>query len=458
MARHGTRVRSPCTATASPACADGWARLDGAGRHADGRRRDRGDGGLDALGPQRQPRRRVRRPRERTDELVDERPRRGRDAARRRRRRASSSARRMTALTMRFAGGRRPRRCSPATRSSARAWTTTPTSRPWVIAAERAGATVRFAEPDRETLELPADRGRGRAVASARAGSRSPPPPTRSAPMPDLPGIVAAAHARRRARLRRRRPRRAAPPRSTSPRSAATRSPARPTSGSARTSGSCGRAPSCSPSCSPTSCAPRPTRCPTAGSSGRCRSSRSPACAPRPTTCSSSTARRCARTRTRCWRRRARRPRRDRRRDALRRRARPRADADVHRRRPHLDRGRRARWPSAEIAVWHGNYYAWELERCLGLEPARRGPRRLRALQRRATTSSACSRRSPSSRPRRPARPVRAGSRRRRARASAAAEHATKLTGVSAPASAATDDERDAGQRPRRPRVGAAVA
>src|ERR687897_337398 len=28
--------------------------------------------------------------------------------------------------------------------------------RPWVIAAERAGATVRFAEPDPDTLELPA--------------------------------------------------------------------------------------------------------------------------------------------------------------------------------------------------------------------------------------------------------------------------------------------------------------
>src|ERR671918_1453594 len=28
--------------------------------------------------------------------------------------------------------------------------------RPWLIAAERAGASVRFAEPDPETLELPA--------------------------------------------------------------------------------------------------------------------------------------------------------------------------------------------------------------------------------------------------------------------------------------------------------------
>ena len=27
------------------------------------------------------------------------------------------------------------------------------------------------------------------------------------------------------------------------------------------------------------------------------------------------------------------------------------------------------RSPSQQIAVWHGNYYAWELERHLGLEP-----------------------------------------------------------------------------------------
>ena len=33
--------------------------------------------------------------------------------------------------------------------------------RPWVIAAERAGATVRFAEPEPDTLELPAVGGRG---------------------------------------------------------------------------------------------------------------------------------------------------------------------------------------------------------------------------------------------------------------------------------------------------------
>jgi cysteine desulfurase family protein (TIGR01976 family) len=66
--------------------------------------------------------------------------------------------------------------------------------RPWVIAAERAGATVRFAQPDPETLEVPA-----RAVESVLG------PRTRwvavtgasnaCGTIPDLDGIVAAAHA-----------------------------------------------------------------------------------------------------------------------------------------------------------------------------------------------------------------------------------------------------------------------
>src|SRR6478735_9142605 len=66
---------------------------------------------------------------------------------------------------------------------------------PWLIAAERAGATVRFAEPDRETLELPAsaiesvlsERTRWVAVTAASNAVGS---------IPDLPGIVAAAHRR----------------------------------------------------------------------------------------------------------------------------------------------------------------------------------------------------------------------------------------------------------------------
>ena len=49
--------------------------------------------------------------------------------------------------------------------------------------------------------------------------------------------------------------------------------------------------------------------------------------------------------------------------------ARPRADADVHRR-GHAPGRRRARARGErEIAVWDGNYYAWELEQVLGLAP-----------------------------------------------------------------------------------------
>ena len=66
--------------------------------------------------------------------------------------------------------------------------------RPWVIAAERAGATVRFAEPEPDTLELPAaaveavlsERTRWVAVTAASNAIGT---------VPDLEGIVAAAHA-----------------------------------------------------------------------------------------------------------------------------------------------------------------------------------------------------------------------------------------------------------------------
>jgi cysteine desulfurase family protein (TIGR01976 family) len=65
---------------------------------------------------------------------------------------------------------------------------------PWVIAAERAGATVRFADPQPETLELPAsaieaaltDRTKWVAVTAASNAVGT---------IPDLTGIVAAAHA-----------------------------------------------------------------------------------------------------------------------------------------------------------------------------------------------------------------------------------------------------------------------
>ena len=66
--------------------------------------------------------------------------------------------------------------------------------RPWVIAAERAGATVRFAEPEPGTLALPAsaveavlsERTRWVAVTAASNAMGT---------VPDLPGVVAAAHA-----------------------------------------------------------------------------------------------------------------------------------------------------------------------------------------------------------------------------------------------------------------------
>jgi cysteine desulfurase family protein (TIGR01976 family) len=66
--------------------------------------------------------------------------------------------------------------------------------RPWLIAAERAGATVRFAEPDRDTLELPlgavkavlSDRTRWVAVTAASNAVGT---------VPDIAAIVSCAHA-----------------------------------------------------------------------------------------------------------------------------------------------------------------------------------------------------------------------------------------------------------------------
>jgi cysteine desulfurase family protein (TIGR01976 family) len=99
----------------------------------------------------------------------------------------------MTALTMRFSAavGRslRPGDEIVCTRLDHDA-----NVAPWLIAAERAGAEVRFAEPDRATLELPAaaveavlsPRTRWVAVTAASNAVGT---------IPDLPGIVAAAHA-----------------------------------------------------------------------------------------------------------------------------------------------------------------------------------------------------------------------------------------------------------------------
>jgi len=99
----------------------------------------------------------------------------------------------MTALTMRFsaAAGRtlEPDEEIVCTRLDHDA-----NVAPWLIAAERAGATVRFADPEPDTLELPAsaveavltDRTRWVAVTAASNAVGT---------VPDLPGIVAAAHA-----------------------------------------------------------------------------------------------------------------------------------------------------------------------------------------------------------------------------------------------------------------------
>jgi cysteine desulfurase family protein (TIGR01976 family) len=99
----------------------------------------------------------------------------------------------MTALTMRFAA------------TAAREWSAgdeivctrldhDANVRPWTIAAERAGATVRFADPDADSLELPAaaveavlsEHTRWVAVTAASNAIGT---------VPDLEGIVAAAHA-----------------------------------------------------------------------------------------------------------------------------------------------------------------------------------------------------------------------------------------------------------------------
>ena len=99
----------------------------------------------------------------------------------------------MTALTMRFSGTV-GRDLGPGDEVVCTRLDHDANVRPWVIAAERAGARVVFAEPDPETLELPVsaveavlgDRTRWVAVTAASNAVGT---------MPDLPGIVAAAHA-----------------------------------------------------------------------------------------------------------------------------------------------------------------------------------------------------------------------------------------------------------------------
>ena len=97
----------------------------------------------------------------------------------------------MTALTMRFSATV-GRSLAPGDEIVCTRLDHDANVRPWLIAAERAGAVVRFAEPSPDTLELPAaaveavlsDRTRWVAVTAASNAVGT---------VPDLPGIVAAA-------------------------------------------------------------------------------------------------------------------------------------------------------------------------------------------------------------------------------------------------------------------------
>ena len=99
----------------------------------------------------------------------------------------------MTAMTMRLAGAA-SRALAPGDEVVCTRLDHDANVRPWVIHAERNGATVRFAEPEPDTLELPAaaveavlsDRTRWVAVTAASNAVGS---------VPDLPGIVDVAHA-----------------------------------------------------------------------------------------------------------------------------------------------------------------------------------------------------------------------------------------------------------------------
>ena len=155
----------------------------------------------------------------------------------------------MTALTMRFSAavGRtlRPGDEIVCTRLDHDA-----NVRPWLIAAERAGATRALRRARARHARAARQRRRGGAVGPhaldrghrrlqrGRHGARPARDRRRRAP-------------RRRARLRRRRPRVPAPAARRGRRSASTRWPARPTSGSGRTSACSARARSCSRSCTP---------------------------------------------------------------------------------------------------------------------------------------------------------------------------------------------------------------
>ena len=211
------------------------------GRHADGRQRDRGDGGLDALRPLGQPGRRVRR-RARHRRARRDRPRERGRAARRAARgdrlrllddRADDGVRRRR--RPHAPAGRRDRLLAARPRCQRR-----PVGHP--RRAQRRHGALRRARPG--DARAARERGRGRPHRPHALGRGHP----RLQRGRHDPGP--ARHRRRRprrgrARVRRRGPRGAAPPDRRRARSAATRSRARPTSGSARTSASSGRGPSC---------------------------------------------------------------------------------------------------------------------------------------------------------------------------------------------------------------------
>jgi cysteine desulfurase family protein (TIGR01976 family) len=99
----------------------------------------------------------------------------------------------MTDMTMRFAGAA-CRELGPGDEVVCSRLDHDANVRPWVIHAERNGATVRFADPEPDTLELPAsavekvltDRTRWVAVTAASNAVGT---------VPDLPGIIEAVHA-----------------------------------------------------------------------------------------------------------------------------------------------------------------------------------------------------------------------------------------------------------------------
>ena len=250
----------------------------------------------------------------------------------------------MTALTMAFAGAV-GRTLEPGDEIVCTRLDHDANVRPWVIHAERNGATVRFAEPDRETLELPASAveavlsERTRWVAVTHASNAV-------GTIPDLAGH------------RRRRPR--------APARASTSTPCTPP----RTAGSTSRALGCDALACSRLQVVRPAHRRPVGAPGAARRAAArqapplPRHAPRPLGERHAAVRgagrrrrgrrlharhglgRGARPRGRAARRRARGPRRDPGRHRPRPRPRPHLDADVHRRRATPPRRSPPRWPS----------------------------------------------------------------------------------------------------------------